>query len=300
MAHGMGAAQDRLAAAIRDRLARRNLSARAAARMAGLPVRSVQGVLEGHLPSIDRVEEICRALDIPFQVGPPPGAASKASLEGFHDSNLPGLAPPEIVALLCLSEGASVQEVVGEMEKRLSEAGGEMAELDKTLQRTEDVLDRLRAKVIATRELSDPTALAGPGADDLSARQVEVVEVAAAAGGGAVVGEERVVGYLAFQRQWLDRHGLDPTHCVVMTARGESMGPTLPDGCSILVNRDQTRRRVGRIYVLRTGEGLVAKRAGKGEGAGWQLVSDHPAWKPIPWPRDAEVLGEVRWMAKTL
>ena len=40
-------------------------------------------------------------------------------------------------------------------------------------------------------------------------------------------------------------------------------------------------------------------RAGA-RGAGWELESDHPAWKHILWPRDAEVLGEVKWMAKTL
>ena len=39
--------------------------------------------------------------------------------------------------------------------------------------------------------------------------------------------------------------GLDPTQCVVMSAWGESMEPTLLDSYSIMVNRDQTRRRLG-------------------------------------------------------
>ena len=57
--------------AIRERLAARKLSARAAASNAGLPARSVQDVLEGHVPSIDRAAEICEALDLGFYVGPP-------------------------------------------------------------------------------------------------------------------------------------------------------------------------------------------------------------------------------------
>ena len=39
--------------------------------------------------------------------------------------------------------------------------------------------------------------------------------------------------------------------------------------------------------MLRTGDGLIAKRAGKDDDDGWLLESDHPAWEPVPWPDDA-------------
>lgn len=32
----------------------------------------------------------------------------------------------------------------------------------------------------------------------------------------------------------------------------------------------------------------------------WLMVSDHPDWEPVPWPRDAVVRGEVKWMAGEL
>ena len=54
------------------------------------------------------------------------------------------------------------------------------------------------------------------------------------------------------------------------------MEPTLVDGCSILVNQAGRRRRVGRIFVVRTDDGLVVKRAGKDRAGAWQLVSDSP------------------------
>ncbi len=74
----------------------------------------------------------------------------------------------------------------------------------------------------------------------------------------------------------------------------------MPNGCSILVNRARHRRRRNRIFVLRTHDGLLVKRTGKNEAGEWLLVSDHPAWGSVPWPTDAEVIGEVRWMARTL
>ena len=30
------------------------------------------------------------------------------------------------------------------------------------------------------------------------------------------------------------------------------------------------------------------------------MESEHPAREPIPWQNSAEVVGEVRWMARTL
>lgn len=131
-------------------------------------------------------------------------------------------------------------------------------------------------------------------------RHVEVRELAAAGGGGADADDERVVSRIAFRRDWLDRHGLDPAQCTVIGVQGESMEPTLPAGCAILVNRARRRRHAGGIFVVRTSEGLIVKRAGKDASGAWLLLSDHPAWKSAPWPADAEVIGEVKWMARTL
>ena len=145
-------------------------------------------------------------------------------------------------------------------------------------------------------ELQDSAAFAAPTEEG---QHVDVLEVAPAGGAGADVDSERVTGRIKFRRTWLRRHGLVADNCRVLTVDGESMEPTLPDGCSILVNRSPRPRRVGRIFVVRTEDGLVVKRAGK-DGAGrWQLVSDHPAWAPVPWPAGAEIVGEVRWAART-
>ena len=79
------------------------------------------------------------------------------------------------------------------------------------------------------------------------------------------------------------------------------MEPTLPDGCKILVDRTARRPCTNHIYAVQLkDEGLVVKRAGKGPDHTWLLVSDNPTWTDEPWPDDAELVGEVRWMARTL
>ena len=123
--------------------------------------------------------------------------------------------------------------------------------------------------------------------------------MAVAAGGGSLIERAPVKGWPAFQRTWLDRHAIDRTQCTVISVGGESMEPTLPDGCSILVDRLRRRRRVDRIFVLLTENGLVVKRARKADTEEWQTGSDNPTWPATPWERDVEVIGEVRWMART-
>ena len=176
--------------------------------------------------------------------------------------------------------------------------GGEDISLDDVRRNFEARFDRLETFVhsaIAETRAGDVTDA------EPAIRPVEVVELAAAAGGGADVYDETVVGCLWFRRDWLERNAIEPTQCNVISVRGESMEPILPSGCSILVDRSQgrRRRRNGRIFVMRTEDGLVVKRLRKDEEGDWQIVSENPAWPSAPWSDDAEIIGEVRWAART-
>lgn len=145
--------------------------------------------------------------------------------------------------------------------------------------------------------------LVGDSADEdtpLRARQVDVIELACAAGAGAQALSEEVAGRLWFRRAWLDEHGLDATQCAIIGVSGESMEPTLVDGAKILINRLRRDWRKDSIYVVRTSDGLVVKRAGEDESGLRFLISDHPAWDAVSLPADAEVIGEVVWTARTL
>ena len=79
---------DKFVQVIREKLARENISVRAAALRANLPVRSVQGILEGHVPSIERAAEIAKALEICFHIGASRDEAPASS------------ADPELIGLL--------------------------------------------------------------------------------------------------------------------------------------------------------------------------------------------------------
>ena len=130
-------------------------------------------------------------------------------------------------------------------------------------------------------------------------RPAEVLEIASAAGVGAEVFDETPVGLLWFRNDWLASHAIDPKQCNVISIQGDSMEPTLPDGCSILVDRKRREPNEGRIYVMRTEEGLVVKRLGKDEKGRWLVVSDNPDWPPAPLLYGTDIIGEVRWLGRT-
>ena len=234
------------------------------------------------MPRLDRAAEICGALGLELYVGPPRDlAAINPVAEPQH------LVSYEEIASTSPEEVAAVKDVV---DRRDTLLWGEVAE--KLGARLADILrDELAACL--------PAISAAPG-DMPGARPVDIRELAAAAGGGAMEFDETVTGRVWFRREWLERHALDPARCSVIGVVGESMEPTLPDGCSILIDRRRRQPRDNRIYAVRASDGLVVKRADKDAAGRWLMVSDHPAWAPLPWPTDAAVVGEVRWMARML
>ena len=154
----------------------------------------------------------------------------------------------------------------------------------------------LAAKV---RELEDAGALAP---DDSHEFQPVLLTqgTGIAAGAGANADEEHVLGSLAFRDDWLRRHHLNPAQCRVIEVDGRSMEPTLEHRAVILVDFQRTVRRHNKIFAVRAGDGPVVKRLRHADGKGWRLVSDNPAYKPVRWPDDAVVLGQVMWTGRTL
>ena len=128
---------------------------------------------------------------------------------------------------------------------------------------------------------------------------VRLLEVASAAGVGAEVYDETPIGLLWFRNDWLQSHSIDPEQSNIISVRGASMEPTLPDGCSILVDRKRRDPHQGRIYVMRTEDGLVVKRLGLDEEGRWEIRSDSPDWRITPMSPGTEIIGEVRWSAVT-
>ena len=129
---------------------------------------------------------------------------------------------------------------------------------------------------------------------------VGIDQIDAAAGTGTVAqdDEERVVGRVKFPSLWLRREGLHARSCRIMQVVGESMEPTLPDGCLILVNRSSRDLEDGKVFVVDTRDELIVRRALKHSSEGWLLSSDNgdkTTWPTVPWAEGGRVVGEVRW-----
>ena len=256
--------------AVRDALEAAGVGARRFEAAHGLRPWALRGILDPtrrQAPSVDRAAEICAALGLTLSIDP--AGDARAAGEGEEAGASPGSALHEPVIPPPLPLGG-LERAVRELVRLVVEAGGD------------PIPASLKPAPGVGFSGPDARPVAAANEDDVppGARSVGTREVEAAAGGGAVnLDEAPVKGPVWFRRDWLDGHGIDPTRCVVITVRGESMEPTLPAGAKILVDRDRTRRRAGRIFVVNTAEGLVVKRLARA-GRRWLLHSDHPSWQP--------------------
>ena len=78
------------------------------------------------------------------------------------------------------------------------------------------------------------------------------------------------------------------------------MEPLHHEGDSILVDWQRRDRAEHRIYVVRTGDGLVVKPVGRAADGARLLVSEHPSWAPIAWPGGADTISRAVWMIRFL
>ncbi len=161
------------------------------------------------------------------------------------------------------------------------------------------MLTQLQTSIARMRDLEEER----PELDEDWGDYVGISEIDTSAGIGAVVHDEAVTGRMKFPSRWLRQRTLRPGRCRIIRVVGESMDPTLPDGSAILINLDSKHRKDGKIFVIRIGDDLVVKRTVRDREAGWLLVSDNRnkrTWATHPWPEDAQVIGEVKWVGRSL
>ncbi|MBY0520639.1 MAG: LexA family transcriptional regulator [Sphingomonas sp.] len=138
------------------------------------------------------------------------------------------------------------------------------------------------------------------GATDPRPQLVRVpqLDVAASAGPGALVDEDRHAGGEAIDPALLRRLGVRAEDLSIVTARGESMLPTIADGDELLVDRSDRRLKADGLFVARIDGALVVKRLAR-DGAAIVVTSDNPAYPPDR-VTSIDVIGRVVRLTRRL
>lgn len=129
--------------------------------------------------------------------------------------------------------------------------------------------------------------------------EVPWLTVQAAAGAGGDAASERTLRYERFASETLSAAGIAPRHASIISARGDSMAPTILDGDRLVV--DGGDRRMGRtaaIFVVRRDGDLLVKQVTV-RGGTLTLASDNPDYPPFIVPaEDIEVIGRVKLLLR--
>lgn len=121
--------------------------------------------------------------------------------------------------------------------------------------------------------------------------KIPIYDVSASAGEG-VINDERVIEHIWVSKIMLKTffHLSNTQNLSIITAKGDSMEPTIPQGSQILVQQREVME--GEICVCRIDDELYVKRLQKLPR--FVLLSDNPRYEPIPLDcRDFEIIGAV-------
>lgn len=124
-------------------------------------------------------------------------------------------------------------------------------------------------------------------------------------GNGGVLHSEQIVDHLAFKGGWLVRElGVEPHALALLSARGDSMEPTISQGDLLLLDLSQRRVDDEAIYALVVKDGVFAKRIQHLLDGMLSIRCDNPAYKEQLVPKEAaeslRVLGRVVWVGRRI
>ena len=127
-------------------------------------------------------------------------------------------------------------------------------------------------------------------------------------GDGYANGDHAVIkSELAFKRSWLKDEGLQEKDLAIITAKGDSMSPTINDGSILLINTNYKRVESGRVYAIAVDDQVRVKRLFLGLGGDCRIVSDnsnktlYPDETISPEILDKlHIVGRVVWMGGML
>ena len=203
---------------------------------------------------------------------------------------------PSVERFCALCDVLNLEFYVGPKYRQKSPSVRAVSERQTIPDMLEEIISRLPPRRIAKQTSKSDKSY--EDAKSTNVYRIPVVETDTTINDISTNNKKRAVGYVSFQESWFNGHGLKPEYCLIVQILDHSMEPTIANHSMVLVDLSRYRRRQEHIYAIRIGNSLIVRRLTKSEDK-WQIISDHPESKPAPFPSSAEVVGEVRWMAKT-
>jgi phage repressor protein C with HTH and peptisase S24 domain len=163
---------------------------------------------------------------------------------------------------------------------------------------TDEIFEAMAGR--AVDESSDPMQANRPDESKVYVNFVKGAHLSA--GSGEVMWDfDEVEHSHSFNRQWMQKRGLDSKRCKMWEVKGDSMWPTIPAGSAVMINtaeRDPINRK---IFAIITDEGLRLKRLLRRVDGQWEIHSDNPDKNQYPvepfTPGQIAILGRMRWSA---
>ncbi len=130
------------------------------------------------------------------------------------------------------------------------------------------------------------------------------IEVVAAAGDGALTGEDppAIARWRLPEAMLRHEGGAAPDNLRILRARGDSMEPLVGEGDRLIVDISRRAPATGELAVLWDGLGLVVKRVEAVSGsdpAELRLISANLVYEPYAVPaQDVHMVGKVVWVLR--
>lgn len=129
---------------------------------------------------------------------------------------------------------------------------------------------------------------------------VPFFDVEASTRNGSLADQELQTSPRAFRKDWLSQRGLEISKCMLITARGDSMEPTIYDGDLLLVDTRIDSIKDDSIYIAQHDHHLIVKRIQQALDGSLIIISDNQRYeKQIIKPEQAKevkIAGRVRWI----
>jgi phage repressor protein C with HTH and peptisase S24 domain len=131
------------------------------------------------------------------------------------------------------------------------------------------------------------------------------LDVSPSAGSGTLVEVEEQAEVLAFRSDWMRRRGINPATAHALTARGDSMEPTIRDGDVLLVDTSIDYVKDNAIYIVVFSGRTLVKRLQMLRDGSVAIKSDNKdvfddeVVPPNEVP-DIQVAGRVMWYGRSI